>query len=452
MNAPAVALEPRRSALRRILIGYLVIVGLLGGGFALAAVAIVAAADRERAAALIEGDLGDTIDKLAGPPALRRDKALAIVMARTALGGERIYRLSEGGVVLAGAPTSLRFHAAGDGYWEANGTNAIARVVTIQPGVELLVGRQLAQGSLTRQLLAVAAMLLLLALLSAAAIGLVVGRRLTARVAAINAACDRVRLGDLGARAPLPPGDDDEFAALAAHVNAMLERIDTLVMGLRDVSNRIAHDLRTPVARLKSDIEMAADARDLRSAREYAGAAAAETDEILQTFEALLDIAEVEAGGAGGLRPMRLDEAAGAAAELYATVAEAAEIALDLELAPAAIIGERMLIVRLAANIIDNAIKFSPAGSAVLVMVAIEQSQAVLRVADHGPGVADGERDLVMTRFARSETTRHVRGHGLGLALVSAVAKRHGASVRMADNAPGLMIEIRFARFAGEAG
>lgn len=452
MTAAGLAQAPRRSALRRILIGYLVIVGLLGGGFALAAVAIVAAADRERAAALIEGDLGETMDKLAGPAALRRDKALAIVMARTALGGERVYRLSEGGTVLAGAPASLRFRPAGDGYWEADGTGAIARVVTIQPDVELLVGRRLAQGSLTRQLLAVAAVLLVLALLSAAAIGLVVGRRLTARVAAINAACDRVRLGDLGARAPLLAGDDDEFAALATHVNAMLERIDTLVMGLRDVSNRIAHDLRTPVARLKSDIELAADAGDLRSAREYAGAAAAETDEILQTFEALLDIAEVEAGGAGGLRPMRLDEAAGAAAELYETVAEAAGITLDLELAPAAIIGERTLIVRLAANIIDNAIKFSPPGSRVTITAAIEPGQAVLRIADRGPGIADGERELVMTRFARSETTRHVRGHGLGLALVSAVAKRHGASVRMADHAPGLVMEIRFARFAGEAG
>lgn len=437
----------RDSSIRRLLIGYLVVVGLLCGGFALQAVSIVDAADRDRAAALIDSDIAETLDKLDGPIALKRDKALAIVLARTALDDERVYRLSEHARPLAGIGDA-RFVPDGRGWLESAEPPALARAVTLAPGVELLVGRRLVQGRLTHQLLLLGGLLLILAVVVAAAIGLWASRTLTARIDAINDACDRVRLGDFAARTPTLRGND-EFAALAAHVNAMLERIDTLVMGLRDVSNRIAHDLRTPVARLRSDLEEAAAAPDLRTARELAGAAAAETDEILATFEALLDIAEVEAGGAGGLAPMRLDEAVRSAGELYEPVAEAAGVPLDCRLAAIAILGERTLIVRLAANLIDNAIKFSAAGSPVTVAVAEEGGQAVLTVADRGPGIPVDERDRVLGRFARGRGVGEVPGHGLGLALVSAVAKRHGAKIELGDAGPGLHVAIRFELFRG---
>ena len=432
----------RESAIRRVLIGYLLIVGLLCGGFALGAVSIVDTADRERVAALIDIDVADTVDRLTGPEETRRDRALAVVRTRGTLGDERIYGLSERGAHLAGVARA-RFRDDGNGWLASADPQALARAVTIAPGVEMLIGRRLAQGRLTHALLLLGALVLLAAVAAAAAVGLWAGRSLTVRIDAINRACDRVRLGDFGARAPVPAGHD-EFARLAGHVNAMLEQIDALVMGLRDVSNRVAHELRTPVARLKSDLEEAAAAPDLRTARELAGAAAAETDEILQTFEALLDIAEVEAGGAGGLAPMRLDEAVRAACELYESVAEAAGVKLAAALDPVTIIGERTLIVRLAANLIDNAIKFSAAGSAVAVRVAEAGGEALLEIADRGPGIAEGERERVLGRFARGRGASAVRGHGLGLALVSAVAKRHGAPITMSDAEPGLRVAIRF--------
>jgi signal transduction histidine kinase len=272
--------------------------------------------------------------------------------------------------------------------------------------------------------------------------------RILRRVAAINEACDRVRVGDLSARAP-GAQTGDEFGALAGHVNAMLGRISALVMGLRDVSNRIAHDLRTPMARLKSDLEKAARAQTLEEARALAGAAAVETDEILQTFEALLDIAEVEAGSDGELSPILLDEAAAAAADLYEAVAEDRCVSLDFIRQPAPILGERSLIVRLAANLLDNAIKFSPEGGTVRLKVMADGDECVLSVEDHGPGVATAERDAVMGRFARGSAAAATPGHGLGLALVAAVAKRHGAVVRLEDAAPGLRVTARFRAFRG---
>lgn len=423
------------------------VVGLLCVGFALAAVAIVDAADVERARALVESDIVETVDKLSGAPALRREKALAIVLARSLRDDDRLYRLSDGGRRVVGLPDTVRF-VPRDGRWlSSDDPPAVARIVRLAPGVELLVGRRLEQGATIRRVLVLATALIAGALGLAVAMGLWAGRALTARVEAINRACDQVRLGDLAVRAPGADGQD-EFATLAAHVNAMLERIDALVAGLRDTSNRIAHELRTPVARLKCDIEEAAAAPDLKRAHALAGAAAAETDAILQTFEALLDIAEVEAGAAGGLAPMRLDEAVGSAVDLYESVAEEQGVRLESRLSPIWIIGERTLLVRMAANLIDNAIKFSPPGARVAVTVRETGAEALLCVEDQGPGIPVGERDLVLGRFQRGSAADGIKGYGLGLALVAAVAKRHGAPVTLGDAGPGLIVRLRFERFA----
>lgn len=433
------------SSIRRLLIGYLLIMGLLGGGFALGTVLLVRAADRDRAAALIEGDIAETLEKIGTDPAMQRDRAFAIVLARATRGDGRLYRLEQNDAVVAGLPAEVAFRPSG-AWLESADPAALARRVPLAGGGSLLIGRELEQGALTHQLLVSGSIALGVALTAAALIGLIAVRRLRRRVEAINDACDQVRLGDFAARAPGATGND-EFALLSAHVNGMLERIDTLVQGLRDVSNRIAHDLRTPVARLRTSLEAAAGATELPAARAMAGAAAAETDDILQTFEALLDIAEVEAGSTGGLAPMRLDEAAESVVDLYASVAEARGIALVAECAPATILGERTLVVRLAANLVDNAIKFSPEGGRVVVGVAAGPAGAILSVRDRGPGIAPADRDRLMGRYQRGDATRHVRGHGLGLALVSAVAKRHGARVMLTDATPGLAVAIAFETF-----
>jgi len=310
------------------------------------------------------------------------------------------------------------------------------------------VGQRFAMAEVERRLLNVAAMVLGLACLAAVLLGLLVSRRMLRRVEAVNAACDRVRQGDLTARAA---GDeaDDEFGALSRHVNGMLEQINALVLGLRDVSNRIAHDLRTPIARLKADLERAAAAPDLETAQAGAEAAATETAAILETFQALLDIAEAEAGADGGLQPIRLDEAAQGAVDLYEAVAEEAGVTLAAELEPAPLLGEPSLIVRLAANLVDNAIKFSPPGGRVTVRTVRAGGDVVLSVADQGPGIPPQERQAVLRRFVRAEATRATPGHGLGLALVAAVAKRHGAKIRMDDTVPGpgLTISVTFKAF-----
>lgn len=224
----------------------------------------------------------------------------------------------------------------------------------------------------------------------------------------------------------------------------MLEQINSLVHGLQDVSNRIAHDLRTPLARLKSDLERAAQATQLEQARTAVEAAAAETEEILATFQALLDITEAEAGADAGLKPIDLAQTANAAVELYEAVADEAGVRLELEAAPARILGEPSLMVRLVANLVDNAIKFSPRGGAVQVSVRRADGAVVLCVQDSGPGIPAQERERVFKRFVRGEATRATPGHGLGLPLVAAIAKRHGARIRLGDAAPGLTVTVEF--------
>ena len=439
--------EPRQvSSIQRLLIGYLMVMGLLGGGFAVGSALLVRAADRDRAIALIDTDVAETLDKIGRDPATRRDRAFAIVLARSAVPSERMYRLTEDGRVVAGLAPSVPLRRDGALY-ESASPPGLARRIAIDRDTDLWIGRRLEQGALTRRLLTIGGVVRAIALLVADAVGGVAIRELRRRVTAINDACDRVRGGDFAARAP---GDAsaDEFAALSRHVNEMLERIDSLVAGLRDVSNRIAHDLRTPLARLRNSIEQAASADTLPEAQSLAGAAAGETDDILQTFEALLDIAEVEAGSTGGLAPIRLDEAVAAAVDLYASVAEARSIRLNTRLDRVTILGEKMLVIRLAANLIDNAIKFSPAGSIVQVSVTEADGAALLSVRDPGPGIPAEERDVVLGRYQRGKTVRHVAGHGLGLALVTAVAKRHGARVELDHADPGLEVSVRFKPFA----
>lgn len=324
--------------------------------------------------------------------------------------------------------------AAGDAW-------GLARRIDVSPRQDgahgyLYVGRRFAMAEVERRLLNVAALVLGLACLAAVLLGLLVSRQMLRRVEAVNAVCDRVRQGDFAARAG---GDlaNDEFGELSRHVNGMLEQINALVIGLRDVSNRIAHDLRTPIARLKADLERAAAAPDLEAAQAGAEAAAAETQSILETFQALLDIAEAEAGADGGLQPTRLDEAAQGAVDLYEAVAEEAGVRLVAALEPAPLLGEPSLIVRLAANLVDNAIKFSPPGGQVTVRTARAGAEVILSVSDQGPGIPPEERANVLRRFVRAEATRATPGHGLGLALVAAVAKRHGAKIRMDDTVPG---------------
>lgn len=446
----------RRSAFARLAAVYVAAFALCALIFVGGAAEIVRLKNLERMEALIAADREAVLDKIGDSSTeLKIGKATAIVLARSARRDEpRVYRLERDGRWLAGelrAPLgAVDSHGLARG--RLRGPNGETRRILalhtdLGGGAALYIGRVADDPS--GELIRIAAGAFLVAALSALLVGPWASRRILRRVHSINEACDRVRSGDLNARAP---GEEagDEFGALAGHVNAMLARIAALVLGLRDVSNRVAHDLRTPMARLKSDLEKAARAETLQEARALAGAAAAETDEILQTFEALLDITEVEAGSDGGLEPVRLDDAAASAVDLYQAVAEDRGVTLRFAPETAGILGERTLIVRLAANLIDNAIKFSPPGGEVRVLVTAAGEECLLIVEDAGPGVPPEEREQVMRRFSRGSGSAATPGHGLGLALVAAVAKRHGAKVRLEDAGPGLRVRVVFRRFKHE--
>ncbi len=457
-TSPEVARSRGASAFLRLAAVY-------AGAFAAAAVLFVAGAvhlvnakNLERSRDLILADREAVLDKISGGgPELRFEKARAIVLARSARPNDpRAYRLERGGEIFGGdIPPSARLTPHGDGWLSLRGlengsSRGLALKVDLGGGASLLIGRNF-EDQLQGELIRTAALALALAAVAALMVGPWASGRILRRVRGVNEACDRVRTGDLSARAP-GAGADDEFGALARHVNAMLERIDNLVVGLRDVSNRIAHDLRTPMARLRSDLEAASRATTLEEARRLTGAAAAETDEILETFSALLDIAEVEAGADAGLEGLALDEAAADAVDLYQAVADDRGVELVFERAPAPMLGERSLVIRLLANLVDNAIKFSPPGGRVTVRVGEAGGWSELVVEDQGPGVPEAEREAVFRRFTRGTGAAATPGHGLGLALVAAVAKRHGAKVALEDAGPGLRVRVRFPAFAPRPG
>jgi signal transduction histidine kinase len=267
-------------------------------------------------------------------------------------------------------------------------------------------------------------------------------RWLVRRIIAVNEVAARVRDGDLGARVP---GADrpDEFGELAHNFNAMLERIERLVAGMREVSDRIAHELRTPLTRLRSQIQrMENAAPDPAEAEKARHAMTEEIGNTVAMFDALLDIAttEAEAGDTSRLKTLDLAEVVASVVDLYDAVAEDRGIALDVRCAPAEMLGDRGLLIRMLANVVDNAIKFSPAGGTVTIEDHSDGGNHIVSVSDSGPGLADDIRDRAFDRFARGAATAEVPGHGLGLAMVKAIAIRHGIRIHLEDAAPGLRV------------
>jgi signal transduction histidine kinase len=268
-------------------------------------------------------------------------------------------------------------------------------------------------------------------------------RNMLHRVEQVNRTAERVIAGDLSDRVPRA-GTDDEFDQLAANLNGMLDQIERLMTGMREVTDNVAHDLKTPLARLRARLELTLlGPADAAAQREAIGAAIEEADRLLATFNALLSIAEAEAGG-DGRRGERLDlgEVAGAAVELYEPVAEEKDLGLRFENTPGTIIeGDRHLLSQAIANLLDNALKYGGDGE-ITVTIGRRGGCALIEVADRGPGIPEADRESVFDRFVRLEPSRSTPGNGLGLSLVRAVAHRHGGSVRLSDNQPGLTVQI----------
>ena len=329
------------------------------------------------------------------------------------------------------------------------GTLAYTGVVRRVPGgPDLLVAHDRAEheavmANLVRDLALPIGAALVLALV----VTLAVGRRLLARVERVNATARAVEAGDLSARVGAP--GPDEFGRLSAHVDAMLDRIAALMRGVHHLSDQIAHETRTPLARLRARLERAR--REAEADPTAVGAvpalddAIAEAAELIAVFSALLDIARTEAaaGDACGLAPVDLAEVVADVVDLYEGVAEDRGVTVRVATAPAVVLGERMLLTRMVANLVDNAVKFSPEGGVIDVDLTVAGGDIRLAVRDRGPGLPEGFEAAAFERFTRAEGTAAVPGHGLGLPLVRAVALRHGMKIDLEPAAPGLRAVIR---------
>jgi signal transduction histidine kinase len=283
-----------------------------------------------------------------------------------------------------------------------------------------------------------------LTLLLAIGGGLLLGRNFVRRIDTIGRTSRAIMEGDLSARIPVR-GNNDEIDQLVVGLNAMLDRIQQLLEGLRQVSSDIAHDLRTPLGRLRQRLE---DARErANTTGEYQAAteaAIAEADSLLETFSALLRIAQIEAGAQkSGFSTVDLSELLRSIAEAYEPSAEDSRHKLEVDIADGVTLtGDRQLLAQLFSNLVENALTHTPPGSAVRLSLAATPADFEAAVADTGPGIPEAERDKVFDRFYRLDRSRTTQGSGLGLALVKAIATLHGLSLRLEDRAPGLAVVV----------
>jgi signal transduction histidine kinase len=278
-----------------------------------------------------------------------------------------------------------------------------------------------------------------------------------ARVEAISQASRMIVAGDLEQRIALR-GTDDEFDHLAGSLNAMLDRIQTLMEGLRQVTIDIAHDLRTPLSRHRQRMELALmEARSADELRTALEGSVGEVDAILQTFGALLTLARLESGAdPPGFTELNLAEVLRNVTEAYGAVAEDQGQSLALRLTGVAlpVSGSRELLTQLFANLIENALRHTPEGTAVDVSAETDGRAINVRVSDNGPGIPAALRQNVFRPFFRLDVSRTTPGTGLGLSLANAIAAMHHARISLADTHPGLTVEVSFGleeRFAEEA-
>jgi signal transduction histidine kinase len=332
------------------------------------------------------------------------------------------------------------------------GRQALVGVYILPGGFRLLIGHDLGDRARIGKVMvrALAISLVFFAVLGAVG-ALFVARRVLKRIDDMNTSARGIMAGDLTRRLPVS-GSGDELDRLAEGLNEMLGRISELMEGLQEVSDNIAHDLRTPLTRLRNHAEAAlAFGGDAATYRQALEKTIEESDQLIRIFNALLLIARAEAGGdLGPLQPFDVGEAARSVADLYEPIAEEEGVELTIRAEDGLKVrGNRELIGQAIANLVDNALKYGAPQKGIgdaKPDVGITARRAgrsiVLTVADRGPGIAPADRARVLDRFVRLEGSRSRPGSGLGLSLAAAVARMHGGTVDLEDNQPGLRVRL----------
>lgn len=327
----------------------------------------------------------------------------------------------------------------------ADAVRARAMSFLLAEGYHLLVGRTLVERESFEKLILQALLWATAAAGFLALIGgMVMGRDMRRRLEGINRTTRQIILGDLQQRVPVS-GSGDEFDGLARNLNAMLAQIDQLMRAGREVTDNIAHDLRSPLTRLKTRLEVTLMGGDPAQVKGVLEKTVAELDNVLHTFNAILSISRAEAGaGRQDMTDLDLADLVADVTDLYQAVAEDKAITLTIaQTAAARVHGNKHLLFQALANLVDNAIKYTPSGGLVTLTVGPSgEAGGRVLVADSGPGIPESERTHVLQRFVRLEQSRTTPGNGLGLSLVSAVAGLHNGSLILSDNYPGLRAEL----------
>jgi len=322
----------------------------------------------------------------------------------------------------------------------------LGRGTEIAPGAYLFVGRDIRPMVATRARIIDAFILVTIgAVAIAIGVGLYLGRRFAQRVDAVARACESIVAGRMNERIELQGGH--EWDRLASVINDMLNRISALLENLRQISSDVAHDLRTPLTRLRNRLEQARE--ESATTADYVGAISAaigDTDQILSMFASLLRISQVEAGSRlTKFAAVDLTHLCEKVFRIYLPVAEDYGHRLTANLASDVVIrGDPELLTQMFVNLIENAIHHTPKGTTIGIALAGEAGDTLATVSDDGPGIAKDQAEKVLQRFYRLSSSRAAPGHGLGLALVAAVVQLHGGKVTLEDAAPGLKVAIRF--------
>lgn len=317
----------------------------------------------------------------------------------------------------------------------------------IAPGLYAFAGRDLAAAADAEEdVLHAFALVLLGALALALGGGIFASQTFLARMDRMTQTCRAIMGGELATRIP-QRGTKDELDRLAATINEMLDRIGDLMENVRQISNDIAHDLRTPLTTLRHRLELArSEAQTLGDYEQAVDRAIADSNDLLSLFSALLSIAQIEShADPARLERIALSDVLYELVEIYRPAAEDSGHPLAAEIEPSVtVMGNRRLLSQLFSNLIENSMTHTPEGTAIAVRLAREDGRAMASVADSGPGIPAAERERVFRRFYRLEQARSRPGSGLGLALVSAIAHYHHATIEGRDRQPGWEVRIEF--------